>query len=117
MSQGIKLHKKHIIEYDESEWFANDSHDLFSILYNLGVRFEVNGDDTEFEIHRESLKNGIEVLKHIENGEMVDDVNIVWLHECLDDENMTITDLIQCFEWMVENGDKNNTYIFMSFFD
>lgn len=117
MSQGINLHKKHVIEYDESEWFANDRHNLFNILCNLGVRFEATSDETEFEIHRESLKNGIEILKHIENGETMADVDTLCLHECLYDENMSVGELIQCFEWMVENGDKNNTYIYMSFFD
>lgn len=115
MSAGLNVHKKHVIEYDNSGWFSNDPRNFINILRNLDVPFTSNDEETEFEIEREDLLKGIETLKMVDRGEETD-VYVDDLTMCLDDENITLNELIACFKWLINKSDKKNTSIYISYF-
>lgn len=115
MSAGLNVHKKHVIEYNMSSWFCDDIRDFINILRNLNIPFISNDEETEFDIERENLLNGVETLKKIDNGEETD-VYIDDLNKCLNDEHMNINDLINCFNWLINKSDQKNTSIYISYF-
>ena len=115
MAEGLNLHKKHIINYDESGWFNGNVFDFTNILRELGVNFWQNEDGTEIEIDRESLKGGIVTLKAIDKGN-VDDVDVDYIAEMLDNESMTLAELIVCFEWLRDKSDQSHDKIYVSYF-
>ena len=115
MSAGLNVHKKHVIEYDYSGWFSNDLRNFINILRNLNIPFTSNDEETEFEIEREDLSKGIETLKMVDRGEETD-VYVDDLTMCLNDENITLKELIACFKWLISKSDKKNTSIYISYF-
>ena len=113
MAEGLNLHKKHIINYDESGWFNGNVFDFTDILRELGVKFWQNEDGTEIEINRDSLKGGITTLNHL--GE-VDDIDVNHIAELLDIESITLAELIECFEWLYTKSDQSHDTIYVSYF-
>ena len=117
MSSGLNVHKKHVIEYAVSGWFSNDSRNFTRILRNLDVDFYQNEEEDEFEIERENLLKGIETLKKIDRKEETDvDVDIKELSICLDEESITLNELISCFEWLCTKSDQKHDTIYISYY-
>ena len=120
MSQQLNVAKKYVIEYDTSGWFNHGGtyalHHMFDIL---GIGYNSQTDypefETDFEVERTEVLKGVETLKAIDREEPTD-VDIDDLTEALDNESMTLNELIQCFEFIVNKSDKKNDTILISFF-
>lgn len=113
MAEGLNLHKKHIINYDESGWFNGNVFDFTDILRELSVKFWQNEGGTEIEINRDSLKGGITILKHLDEA---DDIDVNFIAKSLDKENMTLVELIECFEWLCNRSDQSHDTIYVSYY-
>ena len=115
MSAGLNVHTKHVIEYGVSDWFSTDSRNFTRILRTLGVDFYQNDEGDDFEIEREDLLEGIETLKRIDRKEEKE-VDIDELCKYLDDESITLNELITCFQWLVDKSDQSHTTIYISYY-
>jgi hypothetical protein len=124
MSQSLNVAKKHIVEYAYCGWFyGNEGHiHLHNVLDELNINYTSESDfpefEKEFEISRKDLKIGLEKLRGIEKNQEVDDVDPESLEETLEESDITLPSLIDCFEWMLNNSDKENEkeWIYVSFF-
>lgn len=122
MSTQLNIAKKRVIEYETSGWFNHGGTEAFhSILEILGVGFTMQDTtapeyDMEFEVERDSIEEAIEVLHAIDRREEVEDVDIDDLCRALDNESMTLAELIDCLEFIKDKSDQNNSAILISFF-
>lgn len=120
MADSLNVAKKYVIKYETSGWFSNNGTEgLHKVLDILDVRYNSQTDypefERDFEVEREDILNGIETLKAIDRGEETD-VDIERLCKVLDAESMTLNELIQCFEFIVNKSDQKNNTILISFF-
>lgn len=124
MGQSLNVAKKHIVEYSNSGWFYGyEGHQRFHyVLDELNIGYSSETDTPEFEkefqINRRELEKGVEKLRAIDRGEEVDDVDVNYLASILDISNITLSECIDCFDWLLNKSDKENEkdWIFVSFF-
>lgn len=124
MTQALNVQKKHIVEYAYSGWFyGSDGVAIFhNVLAILGVHYSTKSDcedyENDFEIERESLERGLEKLRAIDQGQEADWVDIEYLTERLGKANITLSECITCFEWLLNNSEKEHEkdWIYVSFF-
>ena len=124
MGQSLNVAKKHIVEYANSGWFYGHEGivHFHKVLRLLDVHYSMQNDDadneTDFEVERRSLGEGLAKLRTIAHGGDVDWVDEYELKECLGKADMTITECIDCFDWLLNKSDKENEkdWIFVSFF-
>lgn len=122
MSSTLHVAKKHVVEYEGSGWFNYNQDQLHGVLDALNVSYTGQGEwadeyDTEFSISRNSLQEARENLIRIDKGEDIPDVDVDLLSDCLDNVSMTLSELVQCFDFLLNESDQNDTdYIYVSFF-
>ena len=118
MTTQLNVAKVHHVEYQWCGWFAGDNgmENLQSVLNALDVSCYCEESDC-LEIDRAELEDAVKTLKSIDRGECVN-VDIDQLTECLDNASMTLNECIECFEWLLNNSDKEHedTWIYVSFF-
>lgn len=134
MATTLNVATKRIIKYQPSHYFSalnGGTETLHKILECLDIPYTKYDEyspelDRQFEITKEGLRKGISLLKRIESGESVNgwlydrnyqiEVDGETLNEYLDYANMNVHELIQCFEWLLENGEKSeDEFVFVSF--
>lgn len=122
MSTQLNIAKKRVIEYETSGWFNHGGTEAFhSVLESLGVGFTMQDTtapeyDMDFEVERDSIEEAINVLHAIDREEEVEDVDLEQLLITLNDENMTVSELIDCLEFVKNKSDQNSSAILISFF-
>ena len=127
MATRLNVATKRIITYQPSHYFSEfngGTENLHRILDCLDIPYTKYDEftpeyDRQFEITKEGLRKGIDLLKRIDNEdeEACENVDIETLCEYLDHANMNVQELIQCFEWLLENGEKSDeVFVFVSFF-
>lgn len=124
MGQSLNVAKKHIVEYAFSGWFYGyeGQEHFHHVLDELSIGYTSETDypefEKEFEIERKSLERAVEDLHSIDKGIEVEDIDVDELTECLDNASMTLSECIECFEWLLNNSDKKNEreWIYVSFF-
>lgn len=120
MADSLNVAKKYVIKYETSGWFSNNGteglHHMFNVLdIDYNSQTDYPEFERDFEVEREAILKGIETLKAIDREEETD-VDIEDLCKALDAENMTLNELIQCFEFIVNKSDQKNGTILISFF-
>lgn len=116
MSNTISIHKKHVVEYAHSSFFKNGTERLHELFNILGVEYTYGDDDyyeTSFEVEVESLKEGLEKLKKYKEGEPIEKLDR-WFDKFFYSAE-PLDRVIECFEWMLSNYDKNHDWIYIEF--
>ena len=120
MSSTMHIQKKREIEYTSSGFFRNGTSELHNLLDCLNINYTSESDypefDKNFEINKKSLVEGVKKLVQIDNGNDPDDVDVFHLTDCLDDAEMSLKDLIKCFNWMLENSAPGLRCIYVNFY-
>ena len=124
MVQSLNVAKKHIVEYSNSGWFYGyeGSKYFHKLLSLLDIHYSSQTDnpeyETDFEVERESLNQGLEKLQTIARGGEVDWVDAEDVTNILEKAYLTISECIDCFKWLLNKSDKENEkdWIFVSFF-
>lgn len=119
--ETLKVATKRIVVYEPCKWFRNGIGEMRRILDLLGISYNNYDEthpehDTDFAIAKYGLQEGIQLLKHIDNDdEEAWEVDIESLCISLDHANMTLHDLVDCFEWLLDKGEKNSDFVYVSF--
>jgi hypothetical protein len=122
MSDSLHVQKKHDVQYADSGWFHRSygTEQFHNVLDALNVEYTAETDfpeyERDFEVRRESLADAVEVLHKIDKGEEVDDVDVECLCEVLDDASTTLSELVDCFNFLLTKSDQKHDYIYVSFF-
>jgi hypothetical protein len=122
MSDSLHVQKKHDVQYADSGWFHGSygTEQFHNVLDALNVEYTAETDfpeyERDFEVRRESLADAVEVLHKIDKGEEVDDVDVECLSEVLDDASTTLSELVDCFNFLLTKSDQKHDYIYVSFF-
>lgn len=124
MGTTLNVATKRIIKYQPSHYFPSfngGTENLHNILDCLDIPYTTYDEfcpeqDSQFEITKEGLRKGIDFLKRIDNEDEEACLKVDILYEYLDYANMDVQELIQCFEWLLENGEKSEEeFVFVSF--
>lgn len=115
--ETLNVATKRIVVYEPCKWFRNGIGEMRRILDLLGISYNNYDEthpehDTEFAIAKYGLHEGIRLLKNIGNE---DEVDIESLHSILDNADMTLHELVDCFEWLLDKGEKNSDFVYVSF--
>ncbi len=122
MSDTLHVLKKRVIEYASTGFFHGSygTNELHQVLNALDVEYTNETFcpeyERDFEIKRDSLTDAIGELRKIEKGEEPTDVDVEYLSDALDNANITLPELIDCFNFLLKTSDQTNDYIYVSFF-
>lgn len=122
MSDSLHVQKKHVVQYADSGWFPGSygTEQFHHVLDALNVEYTAETDypeyERDFEVRRDSLADAVEVLHKIDKGEEVDDVDVEYLCKVLDDASTTLSELVDCFNFLLAKSDQKHYYIYVSFF-
>lgn len=122
MSDSLHVQKKHVVQYADSGWFPGSygTEQFHHVLDALNVEYTAETDypeyERDFEVRRDSLADAVEVLYKIDKGEKVDDVDVEYLCKVLDDASTTLSELVDCFNFLLTKSDQKHYYIYVSFF-
>lgn len=121
MSKLMYFQTKHVVETECTGRF-NYGTDIFHYICDvLNIEYTVVDDDCpeyddNFEIYKPTVKDAVKTLKKIEKGIKPRNIDREELTDCLEKVNMTVTELRELFETMLEKGEKNSEYIYINFF-
>lgn len=112
---------KHVVETEctgRFDWGMDKFHDICDAL---NIEYTVVDDeypeyDENFEISKTNVKDAVKALKKIEKGIRPRNIDVAELTDSLKGAGMTVTELRELFETMLEKGEKNSYYIFINFF-
>lgn len=122
MSNTLHIQKKRIVEYASTSFFHGSygTEDLHHILNALDVKYTSKTDNPEyeqdFEVKRDSLADAVGKLRKIEKDEKPTDVDVEYFSDTLDNASITLPELIDCFNFLLETSDQTHDYIYVSFF-
>ena len=121
MSNSMYIHKKHVVEYASSGQFNWGMDKLHHLLDASNITYSIVNDtcpeyDEDFSIPKSDIREGIENLNKIKDGEKPDFFDIDFLNQCLEESGYTLQKWIDTLQWMLDNSDPNNEDVFVEFF-
>ena len=122
MSDSLHVQKKHVVQYADSGWFPGScgTEYFHHVLDALNVEYTAETDypeyERDFEVKRDSLADAVEVLHKIDREEEVENVDIDGLCRALDKASTTLSELVDCFNFLLTKSDQKHDYIYVSFF-
>ena len=122
MSDTLHIQKKRVIEYASTGFFHGScgTEYFHNVLDALNVEYTNKTDypeyERDFEVKRDSLADAVGELRKIEKGEEANDVDVEDLSDTLDNASITLSELIDCFSFLLETSDQTHDYIYVSFF-
>ena len=122
MSDTLHIQKKRVVEYASTGFFHGSygAEDLHHVLNALNVEYTSETDcpeyERDFEVKRDSLADAVSQLHKIEKGEEPTDVDVEYFSDTIDNASITLPELIDCFNFLLEMSDQTHDYIYVSFF-
>jgi len=121
MSKVMYFQTKHVVELectDRFDWGMDTFHDICDAL---NIEYTVTNDDCpeyddNFEISKTNVKDAVKALKKMEKGVKPRNIDFDGLTNSLEGVGMTVTELRELFEAMLEKGEKNSDCIYINFF-
>ena len=113
----MHIHSKHVVEYKDSGELKFQNTNLKNLLYDLNVGvYDNSEDETHFEISKADLSDAINVLQDIDPNRPQNDMETEDILSDLVALGKTPQDIIELFNWMLENAAPDHDVVFVDFF-
>lgn len=112
---GYRLHvaKKFSVEFALGDGFNYKCEEVHNLLSACGATYTGESWDSDFEVQKDDWKMVIDKIKHLHD---LDEDERDEIKGAINDLGSTTDEVIQMFEYYLENSDPNNSQLNLSYF-